>query len=288
MQLILGGTLVMVAAIAWSTAGLFTRVVTTDIPTTLFGRSISGGLCVLAIYAILSRSDKSELLKFTKAEVLIALISAAGMMCFISAFFYTSIANVTFIYGLMPLVTLLLSVLVLKSAPTTTGILCCIAASVGVFIIFWSEAGSSNMMGLLLAFGMTFFMSALTVAAKLFPKADVTKATYLSALLAAAIMLPMSTLDTVTATDAAWLLAYGIVNVGFGFGVYLLGVTRISALAAALIGLIEIPLAPLWAFLIFDEDVAANTLFGGVVVMLAAGFYIIISRDRKRTEKNAS
>ena len=49
----LGITMVFIAAMAWSTAGLFTRVVSTDIPTTLFWRSLIGGLCVLLIYVFL-------------------------------------------------------------------------------------------------------------------------------------------------------------------------------------------------------------------------------------------
>ena len=38
-----GPFLILIAALSWSTAGLFTRLVTTDIPTTLLWRSITGG-----------------------------------------------------------------------------------------------------------------------------------------------------------------------------------------------------------------------------------------------------
>lgn len=279
MAAVIGGLLVLIAALAWSTAGLFTRVVSTDIPTTLFGRSLSGGVCVLLIYAVASRRAERDIWKFSTGEVVVAILSAAGMICFISAFFYTTIANVTFLYGLMPLVTLLLSAIVLKQSPTRIGVMCCIVAAFGVAIIFWTEKNLSDWLGFILALGMTFFMSALTVATKFYPKADVTKATYLSALVAAVIVLPFSSISSITPTDGLWLAAYGVVNVGLGFGVYLLGVTRISALAAALIGLVEIPLAPVWAYLFFDERIVASALLGGGIVLAAAATYILSNKN---------
>ena len=53
----IGPLLILIAAVSWSTAGLFTRVVTTDIPTTLFWRSLFGGMCVLVI--VLLRDHKN-------------------------------------------------------------------------------------------------------------------------------------------------------------------------------------------------------------------------------------
>jgi len=80
---------VLVAALAWSTAGLFTRIVATDIPTTLFWRSAFGGVCVLLIYVGIKRSRNfRHLTRFKFGELIIALLSASGMICFISDFFH--------------------------------------------------------------------------------------------------------------------------------------------------------------------------------------------------------
>jgi drug/metabolite transporter (DMT)-like permease len=275
-QTLIGSLLVLAAAISWSTAGLFTRLVSTDVPTTLFWRSISGGLCVLIIYAIWNKTKTlSDLVRISRGEWVIAVLSALGMICFISAFFYTTIANVTFLYGAMPLVTLVLSAIFLGERLTIIAALCCVLAVVGVGVIVWGEQDFSNWTGFLLAFGMTFFMSALTIAAKFYPTADMMKATYLSAFLAAILMLPFSGFSNTAGSDYAWLLLYGIVNVGLGFGVYLLGVGRVPALMAALIGLVEIPLAPIWGWLLFNEPVGTKAKIGGAVVLTAAAVYLI-------------
>ena len=95
-----GSILVFVAALSWSTAGLFTRVVSTDIPTTLFWRSFTGGLCVLVVYMILNRTaNLKKMFQFGVGEGVMAIVNAIATICFISSFFHTTIANVVFVSG---------------------------------------------------------------------------------------------------------------------------------------------------------------------------------------------
>ena len=54
----------------------------------------------------------------------------------------------------------------------------------------------------------------------------------------------------------------------------MLGVKRVSALVAALVGLTEIPLAPIWAWLLFDERMTIFVLLGGLVILTSAVIYI--------------
>lgn len=272
----IGVVFVLVAAISWSTAGLFTRVVTTDIPSTLFWRVIFGGACVLFIFLAVRRPKHlNEIWHFRLGEAVVALFSALGMMCFISAFFHTSIANVSFIYGAMPLVTMLMAWLILRDAITPTAIITTLFSCLGAAILVWGGQNFNDLLGIALAFLMTLFMAGMTVSAKFFPEVDAVKVAYLSAFMAAAFMLPFATLFPVSLQDMAWLGLYGIANIGLGFGVYLLGVARIPALAAALIGLSEIPFAPVWAYLLFDEQPTAAILIGGSLILAASIIYIV-------------
>lgn len=273
-----GVLFVFAAALAWSTAGLFTRVVSTDIPTTLLWRSMFGGGSVALIY-ILVKKPRSfrELFQFKLGEFVIALLSALGMMCFISAFFFTSIANVSFVYGAMPLVTMLIAWLALNDPLTATGLISTVLSGSGVAVLVWGGQNFGDLIGIGLAFLMTFFMAAVTVAAKFFPDADAMKSAYLSGFIAAFLVLPFSQSMSASSQDLVWLALYGLVNVGLGFGVYLLGVSRVPALAAALIGLSEIPLAPIWAFLLFDERITIPMIAGGSSVLIASVIYILAS-----------
>ena len=288
-----GVLFVLVAAISWSTAGLFTRVVTTDIPTTLFWRSLFGGLCVLGIVMAVQRSaDIRAAFTFTWGEAVIAGLSTAGMICFISAFFHTTIANVAFVYGTMPLVTLILSLIFLGARANAVSLGCCVLSAVGVAVMTSGSSMPSDFLGIALAFGMTLFMASLTVAAKFFPNADSSKTTYLSAFLGALATAPFTAFSDTAPVDYFWLLLFGFVNVGVGFGVYLIGVKRVSALVAALVGLTEIPLAPVWAWLLFGERMNLFVLLGGAVILTAAVVYIATSgksegeTDNRALEEN--
>ena len=284
-----GPFFILLAAFFWSTAGLFTRIVETDIPTTLFWRSFTGGIFVLVFYAIYAKTyNLKKLASFSMGETVIAVLSTLGMLCFISSFFFTSIANVSFVYGTMPLVTYGFAIIFLKEKMSKVASCCCIAAAGGVAIMTAGNSELNDYFGLFLAFGMTIFMAALTVATKHFPEANTIKATYLSAFLGAAITLPLSGFVTTSNGDLAWLVIYGLVNVGLGFGLYLVGVTRTTAVSAALIGLIEIPLAPIWAFALFNESVGALIILGGTIIFLSAASYIIYCPSSGYLEQTAA
>ncbi len=280
----LGIFLVFLAAMAWSTAGLFTRVVTTDAPTTLFWRSLTGGLCILAIYIFSRRTQRAatsrRAFRFSRGECVIALLSTLGMLCFISSFFYTTIANVSFVYGTMPLVTFALAFFILREKASLLSFTACALCAAGVAIILWGAQEFDDRVGILLACGMTFFMASLTIAAKYFPDADVIKTTYLSAFLGALLTAPFSSFGATPALDYFWLALYGFTNVGCGFGIYLMGVQRVTAVTAALVGLTEIPFAPVWAWLLFREEPGVNAVIGGAIILLATTAYLAL-KDRK-------
>lgn len=279
--------LVFIAALAWSTAGLFTRVLETDIPTTLFWRSVFGGSCVLLIYGVTERPKTMQVFFiFTLGEVITAFISAMGMMCFISAFFFTSIANVSFVYGAMPMVTMLLAWAVLREAVTRAGLATAALSGLGVVSLVWGRQNLNDFLGIILAMLMTVFMAAVTVSAKFFPEANAMKSAYLSSFMAAAIMLAFSQNLSATTHDILWLMLYGAVNVGLGFGVYLMGVSRVPVLVAALIGLVEIPLAPTWAFILFNEQVSSIVIFGGTLILISSILYVFLSAPRRSKRAN--
>ena len=295
-----GITLVLIAALAWSTAGLFTRVVTTDIPTTLFWRSLLGGFCVLAVHWFIVQSKRTnvstrahpvrtpqlrnplcELFCFSRGEVVIGGLSTCGMICFISSFFYTSIANVSFVYGAMPLLTFLLALIVLKEKARIDSFAACALCIVGVAVMWRGVQKADDQFGILLSLGMTFFMASLTIAARFFPNANVVKATYLSGFLGALATLPFSSFAHTLPMDYFWLVLYGVVNVGLGFGVYLFGVQRVTATVAALVGIIEIPIAPVWAWLLFRENPGWHSLIGGAIILFATVAYLVMQSRRQ-------
>lgn len=266
-----GFVLVLIAAISFSTAGLFTRVVTTDIPATLFWRSLFGALFVFAIHVAVSGFRlKNNYLKFTKHEWITASVSAVATIFFISSFYYTSIANVAFVYGAAPLATALIAWLLLREKPTKATMMDATLALIGVGVLVWGGQSFSDFLGLGLAGAMTVFMASISVLMKLFPNQQPAKTTYLCGILVA-LMTSVGALGAeLGENDMMWLAIYGLVNVGLGFGLYVLGATKISPTSATLISMLEIPLAAIWAAWLFGEAVTTPMYIGGGIVIAAA------------------
>ena len=87
----LGFVLVTVSAVAWSTAGFFTRLIPLDTGTMLFWRGLFGGLGIL--FAIVLRYRGTSLRSFWAMgwpAWSFALVSTFGMLCYIAAFRLTT------------------------------------------------------------------------------------------------------------------------------------------------------------------------------------------------------
>jgi drug/metabolite transporter (DMT)-like permease len=265
-----GVALIVLAALSWSTAGLFPRLVSTDVFTTLFWRSLLGGLTVLALQAALNkRHDLPSLWKLSRPELGMSVLTAVAMISFIAAFFYASVADVVFIYGAFPILTLVLSALLLHTGIRGLDVACALVVALGVTLILWGQASLQNAFGALLSFAATVMFALMTVGIKRYPNAEMVKVTYTGAFLSALMMLPFTDFAHTSQRDIAWLWLYGVLNIGVGFGLFLLGVRRIKTVLASLICMIEIPLAPLWAYALFGEQVSMQSLAGGAVILLA-------------------
>jgi len=265
-----GVVLIVLATLSWSTAGLFPRLVSTDVFTTLFWRSLLGGITVLALQATLNkRDDLTSLWKLSRPEWGMSVMTAVAMITFIAAFFYASVADVVFIYGTFPVLTLVLSALLLHTGIKRVDVICSVVVALGVTLILWGQPTLQNAFGTLLSFVATVMFALMTLGIKRYPNAEMVKVTYTGAFLSALMMMPFADFANTSNGDLAWLWLYGVLNIGIGFGLFLLGVRRIPSVLASLICMIEIPLAPMWAYAFFGEKVTQQSLLGGAVILLA-------------------
>jgi drug/metabolite transporter (DMT)-like permease len=276
--------LIVLAALAWSTAGLFPRLVSTDVSTTLFWRSLLGGITVLALQATLNkRDDLTSLWQLSRPEWGMAVMTAVAMITFIAAFFYATVADVVFIYGAFPILTLVLSALLLHTGIKRVDVICSVVVALGVTLILWGQPSLHNAFGTLLSFAATVMFALMTVGIKRYPNAEMVKVTYTGAFLSALMMLPFADFTHTSRHDIAWLWLYGVLNIGVGFGLFLLGVRRIKTVLASLICMIEIPLAPMWAYAFFGEKVTQQSLVGGAVILLAVLANLAWTSGRSRS-----
>jgi drug/metabolite transporter (DMT)-like permease len=284
----LGVGLVLAAALSWSTAGLFTRMVHTDVFTTLFWRSLLGGASVCGAYAVWTWPTERarHLFRLSLAEWGLSVVTACAMVTFIASFFYASVADVVFIYGAFPISTLLLSALLLRTAIRWVDAVCASVVACGVVVILWGQTSWSSAFGTLLSLLATLLFALMTIGAQRYPLANMVKVTYVGALGVSLVVLPFVDWQHSSYADLAWLWLFGVVNLGIGFGLYLLGVRYIKTVLAALICMVEIPLSPLWTYWLLGETVKPQSLWGGAVIVFAVIANLVFTPKPKQKQKS--
>lgn len=271
----LGLILIAVSTLAWSTAGLFTRALHQDLLTVIVWRGLFATVGLLVVLLVLQ--GPRGLRKFARlgwSGWLYALLSGAGMLCYIAALRETSVAHVAIIYAVVPFLTAGLAWAMLSERPSRDSVIASSVAFLGaVLMVGLSRDGTVP--GDLLALIMTFGMALMVVIARRHPDIPTMPAGIASAVISVLICLPFIR-TALPAPDQLLLLAgFGVVNSTIGFGLFLLGSTRIPPIQTALVGALEAPIAPLWVWLVFDETPSLATLAGGVVVFAAVFWHII-------------
>jgi drug/metabolite transporter (DMT)-like permease len=283
-----GIVLVLAAAIAWSTAPFFTRLLALlDSWTILFWRGLSGAVVITVI--LLLTQGRAGLRDFTgmgKSGWLVASLSTLGMISFIPALQLTSVSNVAIIIATGPFVAAALAWIWLREIPGLRTVLASLVALFGAVIIVGNTSGSADILGIALACFTTLVIAAMTVAVRRHNDTPMVAAAALSNLLGSVVSIPFAHgIGAVSATDLVTLAMFGLFQVGLGLSLFMLGSRLLPSGQATLIGTLETPLMPLWVWLAFQETPTARALIGGALVMGAVVADII---GEMRAQKQAA
>ena len=291
----LGVALVAAAAVAWSTAPFFTRLLPFDSWTILFWRGLFGGGLIAAILVLMQgragvatsglfRTGLRDLTRMGKNGWLVASLSTLGMVSFIPALQLTSVSNVAIIIATGPFVAAAFAWIWLDEAARWQTMLASLVALIGVAIIVGDARAGSDVLGIALACLMTVAIAAMTVTVRRHRNTPMVAAAAISNLLGSAVSIPFAHgIASVAATDLAILAMFGFFQVALGLTLFVLGSRLLPSGQATLIATLETPLMPFWVWLAFQEIPAARALVGGALVMAAVVADIVSdAHGRKR------
>lgn len=264
-----GIALVVAAAMAWSTAPFFTRLLPFDSWTILFWRGLFGGGLIAAILVLTQgRSGLRELTAMGSNGWLVASLSTLGMVCFIPALQLTSVSNVAIIIATGPFVTAALAWIWLREAAQLRTMLASVVALCGVAIIVGDARLGSDILGITLACVMTLAIAAMTVAVRRHKHTPMVAAAAWSNVLGSLVSIPFAHgISSVTATDLSVFAMFGFFQVALGLTLFILGSRLLPSGQASLIATLETPLMPFWVWLAFHEAPTSRALVGGALVM---------------------
>jgi drug/metabolite transporter (DMT)-like permease len=275
-QHLLGIALTAASALAYSTAGFFTRLIALDPWTILFWRGIFAGLFIAGFILWQYRGATLQAVRAIGWPGLgAAACSTLATILFINAFRRTSVADVTIIFATAPFLTAALAFLWLGARERWTTLAASAASLVGVVIMVGGAARTGHLSGDLLALGMTLAMAVMMIIIREHRETPMLPASCLSAFLSALVILPVAAPASPDAAEMLYLALFGTTQFGLGLLLLTLGTRLISATESALVGAIETPLAPLWVWLAFAEIPSWPTIVGGVIVMAAVAAHVL-------------
>lgn len=264
----------LVAPLLWSSAGVVTRHVERADPfEQVFWRSL---FAFVFVFACLVRKGNPFRGSLQGAALISGAMWAVMFTAFVIALSLTSTANTLVVMSVSPVLTALLAWIVLREAvPPRTWV----AAAVAAIGIAWMAASNMSAHGARDALGMLVALVVPIAAAtnvvtlrKAGAHVDLLPAVMTGALLSLLIALPLGLPFEASARDVGLLAGLGFFQLGLPCMLLVLAARVLPAPEIALLGLLEIVLGVLWAWLWAGETPGFATLAGGVLVLGALAF----------------
>jgi drug/metabolite transporter (DMT)-like permease len=265
----LGIALVVAAAIAWSTAPLFTRLLPHDSWTILFWRGLfASGMIVVLMVVLQGRAGLRDLTRIDKNGWLVASLSTLAMIAFIPSLQLTDVSNVAIIIATGPFLAAALAWIWLREIPHLRTMLASIVALGGVMIIVGGARAGPDILGIALACFMALAIAAMTVMVRRHRNTSMVSAAAMSNVLGSVISIPFASgITGITGFDLLILAMFGCFQVALGLTLFFLGSRLLPSGQAALISTLETPLMPFWIWVAFAEVPTLRVLAGGALVM---------------------
>ena len=264
----LGVTYAVLAAVAWSTAGILQRQLHVSAATQVAGRGVFG-FVVLAGYA--ACTQPKALASVTGRGALLAAASmAVANAAFIVALNYASVAHVLILQSIAPLVAAGLGVIVLGERLTGRTV-CAMLVALGGIVVMVGAPGGGPVLGdaLSLLTGLAFAL--VIVIARRYRGVSMAPAMALAQLLVVVVFAPFAQFGRISWADVGWLALLGCGQIGLGAIFFISAARFIPSSEMAMIFLLEVVLGPLWTWIALSETPNLATLVGGCLVILAVG-----------------
>jgi drug/metabolite transporter (DMT)-like permease len=268
-----GLLLVFLSALFWSFGGMIARFIDAgDSWTVVFWRSIWAAVFIVGF--MLWRDGFRGTLKLVGGMGLpglaVAFCFATASTSFVVALAYTTVANILLMQAGVPLLAALFA-WVLFREQVSPGTWIAIAAVIAGVAIMVSESftGEVSPIGDGLALLIAVAFSTATVITRRFAHVRMTPATCLGTLIAATLAATQASTLAVSATDMAYLFAFGAINLGLGLALFATGARLVPAAFAALLGCFETLFGPVWVWLVHGEVPSTRTIVGGAIVFAA-------------------
>jgi drug/metabolite transporter (DMT)-like permease len=273
--------LVLVAAILWSTGGLFIKWTQLSAFELSFWRSLLAALTV----AIFTRREGFG---FNRITALASVLYAALLLLFVLATKWTTAANAIFLQYTAPIYVMLLEPFFYREKFRTRDLTVVGVCVVGMSLFFVGQLRPADVRGNIAALASGLFFAFYFLLLRHSRSREVNRA---SSVIYGNLLLVLFTsyagvrsIGHASAWDYAAVGYLGIIQVGLAYTLFTLGMARgVRSLDAGIVGYIEPVLNPVWVFLILGERPSRWAIIGGAIIITAVASHTIWGAHKARS-----
>lgn len=275
-----GVALVALAALLWSSSGLFIKVLPLGTLQIAFARSLVAALTMAAVVKVRGGQPFAR----PNGLTLGCAVAYAGLLIFfVAATKLTTAANAIFLQFSAPIYLVFLEPWVTRRPLQRRDLLAVVTclAAMGLFFVGRLGVGTlaGNLLGVASGVCLALFSLTLKLQRHRQPDADPIGAIILGNLLVAALCAPLALRDFHPNLPQAGILLYlGVFQIGIAYLFFNAGMKHLSATAAVLTGTLEAVLNPIWVFIGLGERPTPWALLGGALILGTIAWYSLGGR----------
>jgi drug/metabolite transporter (DMT)-like permease len=266
-----GAVALMIAApVLWSSAGVVTRHIERALPfEQVFWRSLFAFVFVFAVLLFQKAHPWKAVRNAGVPGLVSGLMWALMFTAFLFALSMTTTANTLVVMAVSPLLTAVFAWFFLQDPLPARTWVAAGAAAVGIAWMFSAQL-SAHYAGMAVAFIIPVAAAINVVVLRASAaRLDLVPAVMLGGALSCLIALPFALPFSAAPRDLVLLAFLGFFQLGLPCMFLVLASRALLAPEIALLGLLEVVLGPLWAWLGAGEVAATSTVLGGMVVLAA-------------------
>ena len=270
----------ILAAVLWSTAGLFIKLLPQDAFTILFYRSTYAML----LFGLLFRK---QVFQFNRQMWINTIFYALLLVTFVVATKLTTAANAIFLQYTGTAYILLLEPVFFKTQLNRVNLWATILCFLGMGLFFFGDLNWTGGLGIGLAALSGLLLAALFLGQRLNPPQYHVAAIFWGNIWVMLIGLPFFLQSAPATLPQHGMLAFlGILQLGMGYVLFTYGLQRITALEASLLAMLEPILNPVWVLIGHGERPSNLAILGGLII-IAALIVRLILLDRQKRQSRA-
>jgi DME family drug/metabolite transporter len=272
-----GSFYILLAALLWSTGGLFIKDVTLDGFGVSLWRSTFASITLYVIYRFtFSKQQLAEQRRHWLAShtIIMATIYAALLVLFVLATKLTTSANAIFLQYTAPIYVLFFEPFISKTKVKRADIISVAVTISAMGLFFIGKFDTSSTLGNILALtsGVCFAAYALLLKHEKTGESVRWQSVIVGHVIIVASMLVMWLIGAMDPTvhstkEASELIFLGVLQIGVAYSLFTTGIHYVRALDALLLSMVEPVLNPVWVFIGIGETPTGWAIIGGMIIL---------------------